>query len=84
MPLLIDPRFCGEAANRPNHLPLFVSLELSRSTWLITALSPCSKKMSKYSVDSGDGTAVLHLLARLLPSRQLRRHSHCTMLCLLV
>jgi len=65
MSMLIDPHFCVEAANRPNHLPLFVSLELSRSTWLITALSPCSKKMSKYSVDSGDGTAVLHLLARL-------------------
>lgn len=29
---------------------IFVSLELSKSTWLVTALSPCSEKMSRYTV----------------------------------
>ena len=34
---------------------IFVSLELSRSTWLITSLSPGGgEKMSKHTVRSGD------------------------------
>lgn len=52
-------------AVEPDNATVFVSLELSRSKWLITALSPCSDKMSKYSVDSGDGTALLHRLTYL-------------------
>src|SRR5712672_2939103 len=38
----------------------FVSLELSRSTWLITSLSPCAgEKMSKHGVAAGDIGALL-------------------------
>jgi transposase len=34
---------------------IFVSLELSRSTWLITSLSPGGgEKMSKHGVPAGD------------------------------
>lgn len=44
---------------------LFIPLELSRSTWLITALLSGSEKMSKYSSPGGDGTALLSLLDRL-------------------
>ena len=34
---------------------IFVSLELSRSTWLITSMSPGGgEKMSKHSVSAGD------------------------------
>jgi transposase len=34
---------------------IFVSLELSRSTWLITSLSPgAGEKMSKHSMPAGD------------------------------
>ncbi|TDX82076.1 hypothetical protein EDE05_1095 [Neorhizobium sp. R1-B] len=33
---------------------IFVSLELSKSTWLVTALSPCSEKMSRYTITGGD------------------------------
>ena len=37
----------------------FVSLELSRSIWLITSLSPGSgEKMSKHSVRAGDVAAL--------------------------
>src|ERR1700751_1186419 len=39
---------------------IFVSLELSRSTWLITSLSPCAgEKMSKDGVAAGDIGALL-------------------------
>jgi Transposase and inactivated derivatives len=47
---------------------IFVSLELSRSTWLITSLSPGGGgKMSKHSVPAGDISA---LLARFSEFRQ--------------
>ena len=47
---------------------IFVSLELSRSTWLITSLSPGGgEKMSKHSVPAGDIGA---LLARFSEIRQ--------------
>src|SRR6201984_463129 len=44
---------------------LFVSLELSRSTWVATALAPGSSKMSKYTLVGGDGHKLLDLVARL-------------------
>ena len=45
---------------------IFVSLELSRSTWLITSLSPGSgEKMSKHSVRGGDITGLLARLTQL-------------------
>jgi transposase len=47
---------------------IFISLELSRSTWLITSLSPGGgEKMSKHSVPAGD---ICVLLARFLELRQ--------------
>ena len=45
---------------------IFVSLELSRSVWLITSLSPgAGEKMSKHSVRSGDVTGLLARFAQL-------------------
>jgi transposase len=45
---------------------IFVSLELSRKTWLITALSPGKgEKMSKHSVTAGDIAGLLARLAEL-------------------
>jgi transposase len=39
---------------------IFISLELSRSKWLITSLSPDGgEKMSKYVVRGGDVTGLL-------------------------
>ena len=48
-------------AIRTNLGAIFVSLELSRSTWLITSLSPGAggAKMSKHSVSAGDIAALL-------------------------
>jgi hypothetical protein len=53
----IAPGVRTETTIRPDHATVFVSLELSPSKWLITALLPCSDKMSEYFVYSGDGTA---------------------------
>jgi transposase len=50
---------------RANNSKFFVSLELSRSTWLVTASAPGSEKFSKYAVAGGDGRALLDLLDRL-------------------
>ncbi|HUI20411.1 MAG TPA: IS110 family transposase, partial [Methylocella sp.] len=44
---------------------LYVSLELSRSTWLVTSLSPGSDKMSKHTTIAGDASKLIALLARL-------------------
>ncbi len=52
---------------------IFVSLELSRSTWLITSLSPGGgEKMSKHLVRSGDATGFLGQLAKLQAKAQAR------------
>ena len=50
---------------QPDDATLYASLELSRATWLVTALSPGSEKMSKHSTLGGDGAALLGLLRRL-------------------
>lgn len=45
---------------------IFVSLELSRSTWLITSLSPgTGEKLSKHSVSAGDISGLLARFAQL-------------------
>ena len=45
---------------------IFVSLELSRSSWLITSLSPGrGEKMSKHSVRGGDFTGLMERFAQL-------------------
>lgn len=45
---------------------IFVSLELSRSLWLVTSLSPgAGEKMSKQSLPSGDLSGLLELFGRL-------------------
>ena len=48
-----------------DHSTLYMSLELSRSTWLVTSLSPNSDKMSKRTIAAGDASKLLALLARL-------------------
>ena len=52
---------------------IYVSLELSRSTWLITSLSPGGgERMSKHSVRGGDVAGLLDQLARLQEKAQAR------------
>jgi transposase len=48
------------AAIQINLTAIFVSLELSRSTWIVTSLSPgAGEKMSKHAVPAGDVPALL-------------------------
>src|SRR5215213_6921571 len=52
---------------------VFVSLELSRTTWLITSLSPGGgEKMSKHSVRTGDVAGLLNRLTKLQERAQAR------------
>jgi transposase len=54
---------------------IFVSLELSRSTWLITSLSPgAGEKMSKHSVRGGDVAGLLERFAQFQKKAQARTH----------
>jgi transposase len=49
-----------------NLAAIFVSLELSRSTWLVTSLSPGNgEKMSKYSVPAGNIVGLFDLFSKL-------------------
>jgi transposase len=52
---------------------IFVSLELSRSTWLVTSLSPGGgDRMSRHAVPGGDLAALLARLAHLQDKAQAR------------
>src|SRR4051812_15010107 len=60
------PRPDEHAAVRTDLKAIFVSLELSRLTWVITSLSPGGgEKMSKHAVRSGDIPALLARLSQL-------------------
>lgn len=61
-----DRPFAETAAIRSQLGAIFVSLELSRSTWLATSLSPGSgEKLSKHTIEAGDAPALLARLAEL-------------------
>jgi transposase len=62
----LDHLFEEPTAIRTNLGAIFVSLELSRSTWLITSLSPGGgEKMSKHGVSAGNVAALLMRLSEL-------------------
>ncbi|MET4289747.1 hypothetical protein ABIB06_000504, partial [Bradyrhizobium sp. LB8.2] len=64
--MLLDHPSDGPTAIRTQFGAIFVSLELSRSTWLVTSLSPGnSEKMSKHSVKAGDLPELLKLFSEL-------------------
>ena len=65
MSVLTAPRTQEVTVSRAPDPKLFVSLELSCSTWLVTSLAPGGDKMSKHTVAGGDGAGLLQLLARL-------------------
>jgi transposase len=64
--MLLDHPSDGPAAIRTQFGAIFVSLELSRSNWLVTSLSPGKgEKMSKHSVTAGDPAELMKLFAEL-------------------
>jgi transposase len=60
------------AAIRVDLGAIFVSLELSKSAWLVTSLSPGSEKMSRHSAPGGDMPALLACLDTLRDKAQAR------------
>ena len=71
--MLLDYPSDGPAAIRTQIGAIFVSLELSRSTWLVTSLSPGKgEKMSKRSVKAGELAELLKLFAELKRKAQAR------------
>jgi transposase len=71
--MLLDHPCDGAAAIRTHIGAIFMSLELSRSTWLVTSLSPGKgEKMSKHSVAAGDIAGLLQLFAELKRRAQAR------------
>lgn len=52
---------------------IFISLELSKSTWLVTALSPCSEKMSRHTVAGGDLVGLFACFAALRQKAKRRK-----------
>lgn len=64
--MLLDHPSDGPTAIRTHIAAIFVSLELSRSTWLVTSLSPGKgEKMSRHSVTAGHVAGLLTLFAEL-------------------
>src|SRR3954451_7032591 len=71
--MLLDHPTDGPAAIRTQFGAIFVSMELSRSTWLVTSLSPGKgEKMSKRSLEAGDVAELLKLFAELKRKAQAR------------
>jgi transposase len=63
----------AQAAIDVNLAAIFISLELSRSSWVITSVSPGKgEKMSKHSVHSGDVAGLLSHFTRLQAKAQAR------------
>jgi transposase len=60
-------------AIRTHIAAIFVSLELSRSTWLVTSLSPGKgEKMSRHSITAGNVAGLLTLFAELRRKAEVR------------
>src|SRR5437879_8468038 len=71
--MLLDHLSDGLTAIRTQFGAIFVSLELSRSNWLITSLSPGKgEKMSKHSVTAGDVAGLTKLFADLRRKAEVR------------
>ena len=62
-----------QAAIRTDLAAIFVSMELSRSVWLITSLSPgAGEKMSKHAMPAGDIAGLLMRFAQVQEKAQAR------------
>jgi transposase len=62
----------AHAAIRVDFGVIFVSLELSKSTWLVTSLAPASGKMSRNSIPGGDIAGLFTVLTDLRNKVQAR------------
>lgn len=72
MPVMTMTKAELPAAIRVDLGAIFVSLELSRSTWLVTALAPGSEKMSRHNVVGGDLAGLFGCFGELRRKAQAR------------
>jgi len=71
--MLLDHPSDGPTAIRTHIAAIFVSLELSRSNWLVTSLSPGKgEKMSRHSVTAGNVSELLTLFAEFRRKAEVR------------
>jgi len=71
--MLLDHPSDEPTAIRTHIAAIFVSLELSRSTWLVTSLSPGKgERMSKHGVTAGNVAELLTLFAELRRKAEVR------------
>jgi transposase len=71
--MLLDHPSDEPAAIRTHIAAIFVSLELSRSNWLVTSLSPGKgEKMSRHSVTAADVSGLMKLFAELRCKTEVR------------
>ncbi|HYN61934.1 MAG TPA: IS110 family transposase [Rubrivivax sp.] len=76
--MLHDHPCLGPTAIRTQFGAIFVSLELSRSNWILTSLSPGNgEKMSQYSLKAGDVGGLLARFAELKRKARERTGSDC-------
>jgi transposase len=65
MSVIADHPVTTDTAAHSDQVALVLSLELSQSKWLVTSLVLGSDKISKHTLNGGDGPALLTLLAQL-------------------
>lgn len=64
--MLVADRLPAPAAIRVDLGAIFVSMELSKSTWVLTSLLPgAGERMSKHTVRAGDVSGLLERFAQL-------------------
>lgn len=73
MPITAD-QTRAQIATRVDLGAIFVSLEMSKSTWLVTALLPGSEKMSRHSVTGGDIAGLFSCFAVLRQMAKRRKN----------
>lgn len=49
----------------PSQPTIYIAIELSRKSWVVAAHLPTADKISRYSVEAGDASALLALIGRL-------------------
>src|SRR5437868_9781386 len=78
----IDQTTANQTATRGDDAAILVSVELSISTWLVTALVPGIDKMSKYPVAAGDWQKLLALFERLQAKAERRLGRRPEIICI--
>jgi transposase len=73
-----EPTCAEQVTLRQSPALIFVSLELSRSTWLMTSLAPGGRqRLSKHQIAGGDASELLSRLSRLREKCQARTGRSC-------